>query len=70
MKAISIREPFQVGLTDIPAPQPGANEALLTPVRRYVAEHAFFSDSSLLPEIRVAALGGNAGIIGAAALVP
>ena len=29
MKAISIREPFQVGLTDIPAPQPGANEALL-----------------------------------------
>ena len=48
----------------------GAKDALLTPVRRYVEEHAFFSDLKLLPEIRIAALGGDAGIIGAAALVP
>ena len=47
----------------------GAGEALLAPVRAYVAEHAFIREPSLLPEVRIAALGGDAGIIGAAALV-
>ena len=48
----------------------GAGDALLTPVRRFVAENAFIRDASLLPEIRAAALGGDAGMLGAAALVP
>lgn len=48
----------------------GAGEALLAPVRRFVAENAFIRDASLLPEIRAAALGGDAGMLGAAALVP
>lgn len=47
----------------------GAGEALLAPVRDYVRAHAFVRDAALLPEIRAAALGGDAGIIGAAALV-
>ena len=47
----------------------GAGDALLVPVRAYVKAHAFVRDASLLPEIRAAALGGDAGIIGAAALV-
>ncbi len=47
----------------------GAGDALLRPVRDYVRTHAFVRESSLLPEIRAAALGGDAGIIGAAALV-
>jgi len=46
----------------------GAGEALLAPVRTYVESHAFVRDAALLPEIRAAALGGDAGIIGAAAL--
>ena len=46
----------------------GAGEALLAPLRRYVETHAFVRDPALLPEIRVAALGADAGIIGAAAL--
>ena len=48
----------------------GAGEALLAPLRRFVAENAFIRDASLLPEIRAAALGGDAGVLGAAALVP
>ena len=48
----------------------GAGDALLEPVRRYVQAHAFVRDAALLPEIRAAALGGDAGVIGAAALVP
>lgn len=48
----------------------GAGDALLTPVRRYVQANAFVRDAALLPEIRAAALGGDAGVIGAAALVP
>ncbi len=47
----------------------GAGEALLRPVRDYVRAHAFVRDASVLPEVRAAALGGDAGIIGAAALV-
>ena len=47
----------------------GAGEALLTPLREYVAAHFFVGDPGLLPQIRAAALGGNAGVIGAAALV-
>ena len=47
----------------------GAGEALLAPVRAYVKDHAFVRDAALLPEVRAAALGGDAGIIGAAALV-
>ena len=48
----------------------GAGEALLTPLRRYVREHFFLADPALVPELGCAALGGDAGIIGAAALVP
>ena len=47
----------------------GAGEALLGPVRDYVAAHAFVRDAALLPAVRAAVLGGDAGIIGAAALV-
>ena len=47
----------------------GAGEALLAPVRDYVRTHAFVRDAALLPEIRAAALGSDAGVIGAAALV-
>ena len=47
----------------------GAGEALLSPVRDYVRAHTFVRDAALLPEVRAAALGGDAGIIGAAALV-
>ena len=47
----------------------GAGEALLAPVRDYVAAHAFVRDAALLPRIRAAVLGGDAGVIGAAALV-
>ena len=47
-----------------------AGEALLAPVRAYVAAHTYIRDTTLLPEIRIAALGGDAGVIGAAALVP
>lgn len=46
-----------------------AGDALLLPVRAYVREHSFIRDGSLLPPIRAAALGPDAGIIGAAALV-
>lgn len=48
----------------------GAGDALLAPVRRYVADHAFVRDAAALPLIRAAELGGDAGMIGAAALVP
>ena len=47
----------------------GAGEALLAPVRAYVRDHAFVRDAALLPEVRAAALGGDAGVIGAAALI-
>ncbi len=46
----------------------GAGEALLAPVRAYAAAHFFVGDGALLPPIRQAALGNDAGIIGAAAL--
>lgn len=48
----------------------GAGEALLDPLRRYVAANAFVRDPDLLPVIRPAALGSDAGVIGAAALIP
>lgn len=47
----------------------GAGNALLLPVRDYVRSHSFVRDPLLLPEIRIAALGSDAGIYGAAALV-
>ncbi|MBQ9459882.1 MAG: ROK family protein [Oscillospiraceae bacterium] len=47
----------------------GAGDALLSPVRAYVKSHAHVGDSEMLPEIRAAALGSDAGIVGAAALV-
>ena len=46
----------------------GAGETLLAPVRQFVAEHCFVRDAALLPEIRAAQLGADAGIIGAAML--
>ena len=44
-------------------------EALLGPVREYAAQHFFVGDRALLPRIAAAGLGGDAGVIGAAALV-
>ena len=46
----------------------GAGEALLGPVREYVERNIFVRDPELAPPIRGAALGNDAGIIGAAAL--
>lgn len=47
----------------------GAGEALLTPLRTYVREHFFVADPALMPEIKAAELGNDAGILGAAALI-
>ena len=47
----------------------GAGDALLDPLRDYVSTHFFVGNPALLPEIRIAALGSDAGVIGAAALV-
>ena len=47
----------------------GAGDALLEPVRAWVREHFFHKNPALMPEIAAAALGGDAGIYGAAALV-
>ena len=66
-----------VGLINAVAPEivllgggvSGAGEMLLAPVRRYVRMHAFLKEPALLPDIRAAKLGNDAGIIGAAALV-
>ena len=41
---------------------------LLDPIRRYVRRNCFGGECGAVPEIRAAALGGEAGIIGAAAL--
>ncbi len=43
-------------------------ERLLKPVREYVGDHCFGGRQRPLPDIRCAALGNEAGIIGAAAL--
>ena len=45
-----------------------AGERILTPIRRYVADHCFGQHEGAIPEIQCAALGNEAGIIGAAAL--
>lgn len=47
----------------------GAGEALLGPVRTYVESNLFIGEPKLAPSVRAAALGNDAGIIGAAALV-
>ena len=47
----------------------GAGDALLEPVRACVQARFFHQNPSLLPEILPAALGGEAGIYGAAALL-
>lgn len=47
----------------------GAGDALLEPVRACVRQRYFHKDPALLPEILPAALGGDAGIYGAAALL-
>ncbi len=47
----------------------GAGEALFVPVRAYVRAHSYVRDATLLPPILPAALGRDAGIIGAAALI-
>ena len=47
----------------------GAGEALLGPVREYVTKNLFVTDPALAPPIRAAALGNDAGVIGAAALI-
>ena len=46
----------------------GAGEALLAPVREYVAANFFVGNRAVMPPIRKAELGNDAGIIGAAAL--
>ena len=43
-------------------------ERILAPMRRYVETHCFGQSEGAIPEIRCAALGNEAGIIGAAAL--
>ena len=43
-------------------------EALLAPVREYVATHCFGQREGAIPTIAAAKLGNEAGIIGAAAL--
>lgn len=43
-------------------------ERILEPMRRYVASHCFGQQDGAIPEIRCAALGNEAGIIGASAL--
>ena len=43
-------------------------ERILAPMRRYVETHCFGQKDGAIPEIRCAALGNEAGIIGAAAL--
>ena len=48
----------------------GAGEALRAPVEAFVRAHAFVREPELLPEIGIASLGAEAGIFGAAALVP
>ena len=47
----------------------GAGDALMEPVREYVRDNFFVADPALAPEIKLASLGNDAGIIGAAALV-
>lgn len=47
----------------------GQGETLLSPIREYMAEHFFVGKRELMPEIKRARLGNDAGIIGAAALV-
>jgi predicted NBD/HSP70 family sugar kinase len=47
----------------------GAGEALLAPVRRFVAARFFVRDPEKMPPIRAAARGRDAGLIGAAALL-
>ncbi len=46
-----------------------AGDALIEPVKAYVSDHFFLNNPALLPEIRAARLGGDAGLIGASALV-
>lgn len=46
-----------------------ANEALLIPLRSYVESHCFQRGNAPAPLIRKAALGNDAGIIGAASLI-
>ena len=43
-------------------------ERILSPMREYVATHCFGGRQGAVPEIAAAALGNEAGIIGAAAL--
>ena len=43
-------------------------EYLMEPIRRYVKRNCFGGECGAVPEIRPAALGNEAGIIGAAAL--
>lgn len=43
-------------------------ERILAPIREYVVTHCFGQREGAIPEIQVAALGNEAGIIGAAAL--
>lgn len=44
-------------------------ETILGPIREYIAGHFFASRRELMPTLRVAELGNDAGIIGAAALI-
>ena len=43
-------------------------ERILAPIREYVANNCFGQKDGAIPVIRAAALGNEAGIIGAAAL--
>ena len=82
IRNVYVNVPFSVtgtGLTDfvnILAPEmillgggiSRQGEALLAPVREYVATHCFGQREGAIPTIAAAKLGNEAGIIGAAAL--
>ena len=44
-------------------------ETILGPIREYIGDNFFASDKSLMPAVKRAELGNDAGIIGAAALI-
>lgn len=48
----------------------GEGERLLKPVREYLKAHCFDKREEALPHLGIASLGNDAGIIGAAALIP
>ena len=68
-----MRKIFDVEHADLKSPRAdlggrSLGEALLAPIREYVATHCFGQREGAIPTIAAAKLGNEAGIIGAAAL--